>query len=1007
MKLQQQNTNIPSAPKESVTYIPEVQKNNSPRSSLSGRIIRIQRNNEASLTTARFEYYNHLVNKNNSTEDVVAIGAMIQHDLRHHNEEEISSPSPLIKHSGNRKSSLLHNLLLVTSRIYQATKSPVIESSSFSPREYLPSPKLGSLHQETELTHINSYTEKRNRRVKRTGGDDGEVASSSRGEKRPVETDKDIELTEKRARHQGDNQPAEDNPSLKIHSSRKASFTSSLHPSRWQSNEQKAVEEIFPRMIRTVSHLKESIRNHVNISQDRLTEVDNKLHALWEHLTSDKAKSEVYALLRELHENLPAAGNPSLKMKPLPEYVVIHPVGLPEASFTSSLYPSRWQSNEQKAVEEIFPGMIRTVSHLKESIRNHVNISQDRLTEVDNKLHALWEHLTSDKAKSEVYALLRELHENLPAAGNPSLKMKPLPEYVVGAPETSFTSSLHLLHWLSNDLEAVKAIFPTMVSTINNLKTDIRNHVKVSQERLTEIDGKLHTLWTNLTSDLAKNEIYTLLRELQDSLPVMGNPSLKMLPLPEYIIDPQAGLPEVSFTFSLHPSHWSDSDQLALKQILPNIHVDIHKLKSSLRNHQHISQERLSAIDNKLHALWERLTSDKAKSEVYTLLRELQENLPAAGNPSLKMKPLPEYIFAPVAAVPAVLPKARFTSSLHPSRWSDSDQLALKQILPNMHVNIHKLKADISNHRNISQQRLMNIEDKLHVLWEHLTGDLAKNEVYILLRELQENLPATGNPSLKMKPLPEYIPVPVAASAVNLPEASFTSSLHLSRWLGNEQQAVEVIFSDMISSINHLKRQIRNHAKVSQKYLSEIDDKLHALWEHLTSDLAKNEVYILLRELQANLPATGNPLLTMKPLPEYIPVAAAPVVNLPETSFTSTLHLSRWLGSELQAVEVIFPTINNSLNHLKRQIRNHAKVSQKYLSEIDDKLHALWEHLTSDLAKNEVYILLRELRDNLPATLKMKPLPDKQPGPWLMSDFTQRDISMMDLWSPHDKKVQS
>ncbi|HAT8015940.1 TPA: hypothetical protein GF715_25230, partial [Citrobacter rodentium NBRC 105723 = DSM 16636] len=114
-------------------------------------------------------------------------------------------------------------------------------------------------------------------------------------------------------------------------------------------------------------------------------------------------KIEVYTLLRELQENLPAAGNPSLKMKPLPVYIpapvaAAPAVNLPEASFTSFLYPSRWQSNEQKAVEEIFPRMIRTVGHLKESIRNHENISQDRLTEIDNKLHALWEHLTSDRA---------------------------------------------------------------------------------------------------------------------------------------------------------------------------------------------------------------------------------------------------------------------------------------------------------------------------------------------------------------------------------------------------------------------------------------------------------------------------------------------------------------------------------------------------------------------------------------------------------------------------------
>ncbi|KIQ52970.1 hypothetical protein TA05_01800, partial [Citrobacter rodentium] len=753
-------------------------------------------------------------------------------------------------------------------------------------------------------------------------------------------------------------------------------------------------------MIGTISHLKESFRSHENISQNRLTEIDNKLHALWTHLTSDRAKSEVYTLLRELQENLPAAGNPSLKMKPLPEYIpapvaAAPAVNLPEASFTSFLYPSRWQSNEQKAVEEIFPRMAKTVNHLKESFRNHENISQNRLTEIDNKLHALWERLTSDRAKSEVYTLLRELQENLPAAGNPSLKMNPLPEYIlapvavapaVNLPEVSFTSSLHLLHWLGNDQEAVKAIFPTMVSTINHLKTDIRNHVNISQDRLTVIDGKLHALWTSLIGELAKNEIYTLLRELQDSLPAMGNPSLKMLPLPEYTIDPRAGLPEVSFTFSLHLSRWSDSDQLALKQIFPNMQANISKLKTDISNHRNISQQRLMDIDNKLHALWKHLTGDLAKSEVYCLLRDLHNNLPAAGNPSLKMLPLPEYIIDPQTG----LPEASFTSSLHLSRWSDSDQLALKQILPNMHVNVSKLKADISNHRIISQQRLMDIDNKLHALWEHLTGDLAKSEVYTLLRDLHKNLPAAGNPSLKMKPLPEYIAVPVpppvaAAPAVNLPEASFTSSLHVSRWLGNEQQAVEMIFSDMISSINYLKRQIRNHANISQIYLSEIDDKLHALWTHLTSELAKSEVYTLLRELQENLPAAGKPSLKMKPLPEYIPAPVAPAVNLPESSFTSVLHLSRWLSKEQQAVEVIFPSITNSINHLKRQIRNHANISQTYLSEIDDKLHALWEHLTSDQAKNEVYILHRELQDNLPATLKMKPLPDKQPAPWLMS----------------------
>ncbi|HHR5917538.1 TPA: hypothetical protein ACS740_003514, partial [Providencia alcalifaciens] len=157
MKLPKSNINTSSIQKSSIDYIAE-EKNNVISSSSIRRNIKALRNSQASVIAERFRHYNNLVKQNNSTEDIVTIGAMIQQDLRNYNEEEIDNSNAPAKHSGNKKLSLFQNLLLLTSHIYKEVKSPVISASYPTSIEYLPSPALKSFHQKTELTHTDSYT---------------------------------------------------------------------------------------------------------------------------------------------------------------------------------------------------------------------------------------------------------------------------------------------------------------------------------------------------------------------------------------------------------------------------------------------------------------------------------------------------------------------------------------------------------------------------------------------------------------------------------------------------------------------------------------------------------------------------------------------------------------------------------------------------------------------------------------------------------------------------------
>lgn len=237
----------------------------------------------------------------------------------------------------------------------------------------------------------------------------------------------------------------------------------------------------------------------------------------------------------------------------------------------------------------------------------------------------LWEHLTSEQAKHEIYTLLKDLETNLRTTKYSSLNISPLPEYDA---IPRFITPLHLSQWLSHEQQAVMELFPLMSHYIEQLKDDIRNHINISQERLSEVDNKLHALWEALTNDRAKDDIYTLLQELKTNLPATGNPSLKMRPLPEYT--PTSNIANLTewwerrFTSHIYPSRWSSNDQQILKEIFPNILPIIQSLKKDIRNHINVSQQRFAEVYDKLNTLSERLTSERAKNDIYNLFKELQ-----------------------------------------------------------------------------------------------------------------------------------------------------------------------------------------------------------------------------------------------------------------------------------------------------------------------------------------------------------------------------------------------
>ncbi|EBO4460087.1 hypothetical protein DMT28_16485, partial [Salmonella enterica] len=222
------------------------------------------------------------------------------------------------------------------------------------------------------------------------------------------------------------------------------------------------------------------------------------------------------------------------------------------------------------------------------------------------------------------------------AEGGPPAKLAP-PERPVPPqqgpqwpplPENFIFSRPNRKAWPDSDIQMLNTNFPDYQRKIDRLKERLRKGQEITQERFTAVETPLRLLVDQLVSPRAKSDIYNLLNELQQALQRTGR-NLALQALPERPALPQkASLLPKDFLFS-HSSRydWPDSDIQMLNTNFPDCQKMVENLKGRLRKGQEITQERFTAVETPLRRLMDQLASPQAKSEIYTLLNELQQAL--------------------------------------------------------------------------------------------------------------------------------------------------------------------------------------------------------------------------------------------------------------------------------------------------------------------------------------------------------------------------------------------
>ncbi|SUY95206.1 LifA-like protein [Citrobacter freundii] len=158
MKIPVNISNTSSLPDSFKTqFLADSEKNTS---SAPGRLIVVS--NTASPTAERLNFYTRLVNQENTTEDVVSIGGMIQRDITQQNNHETLQAYSPSNHSGNWKSSFIQNFIQLFSTIFQ---NPVSGRSGnqTSGNSTVIFPPSG--HHEHTLNNISGLSEIQNRKM--------------------------------------------------------------------------------------------------------------------------------------------------------------------------------------------------------------------------------------------------------------------------------------------------------------------------------------------------------------------------------------------------------------------------------------------------------------------------------------------------------------------------------------------------------------------------------------------------------------------------------------------------------------------------------------------------------------------------------------------------------------------------------------------------------------------------------------------------------------------------
>lgn len=832
---------------------------------------------------SQLSLYNELINKKNlTTEEVLFTGSMLQKKFHTREETPHYTYTPS-NHSGNWKHSLFYHLLLTTSSMvrHNVPSRPDHDSVDADKTSLTGTRKKTSFPTTADETAISPLFSKplAHQRFRRAGGDE-EPGMSSHGEKRPGDAADGAPPAKVMPPDKSHPLPgAQDLPAqLAPPQGKGFHFTAFLIP-QWPEEDKRLLAPVEM----SIASLKADLINpRKEVKQPRLTDVENKLLALFQQVSSVQAKIDIYTMLSELPQSIKLFKRTDLVLQPLP---------YPPLRRTFRFTPFdtiKWRASDAEILTRVFPDVSEKLDLLRQKIYENQDIPQSLLTEIETKSLMLHQQVTSGGAKRDIYALLSDVHQSITQTQRTGLVLQPLPPL---PPHSDLFTTLAINDWPESDIQILESDFPDFNNKVSSLKKSIYRNAKILQSRFTEIETLLLVLFKELGSSQAKSDIQNLLYELQQNVHLTGKNQLLLQPLPapvsvieaELPVPPPAQALAPEFHYSvIRTNEWSDIDRKILNEAFPDFKSKIRSLKQSISDHQPITQQHFTDIENKLLTLFEQLTSTRAKTEIHTLLRELHQHALQLEY-MLVLQQLP---LLPVIPQAVPLPGAHFTL-VRTDKWLQSDIDILKKNFPAFDNELDVLKQRICHGENISAEWFTHIESRLISIFQDVTSSKSKMDIYTLLYEIQQSIRQGGRTNLNLHEMPSFpvnpqpvikktvIPKPVIPlqppPSVNFP------SLKTGRWPKEDSQIMTEHFPDLKDKITSLKKSLQRLQDVSQGRFTQIETQLLLLFHQPVSHMTKIEIYNYLRVLQENIQKTNKTPLRFQALP------ALPEAPLPET----------------------------------------------------------------------------------------------------------------------------
>ncbi|EES9796614.1 cysteine protease domain, YopT-type, partial [Escherichia coli] len=282
----------------------------------------------------------------------------------------------------------------------------------------------------------------------------------------------------------------------------------------WSEEDRNVLLNIDPELISKFELLCSALRtNAESITQEYLAVIDQNINTLYGLVTGNEAKRQLYGQLEYLHYVVSTLPGTPLYMTPLPQMVPEVSTLATPTVFSASLRPSGWPDEDWNTLHIKFPNIVQMIKTLRRFVKHNKKITQNRLTAIDNMLHEMLSSLSSELARSEVLAVLKELHQKLPLMNNPALRMRSLTGETVtpgeegavapGGEEVVYHIKVNLNKWDEDDKQHIKTVIPDFeqqVKTIYNLSKKATGN---EQQEAATFYKNLSIAWEGLKSNPA------------------------------------------------------------------------------------------------------------------------------------------------------------------------------------------------------------------------------------------------------------------------------------------------------------------------------------------------------------------------------------------------------------------------------------------------------------------------------------------------------------------------